>query len=70
MKKLIIANTVIGDKELQALARERVVAVFNHLITKGNVPVERIFQKNDDVYKAPEKSNSNRSRVEITAIAQ
>lgn len=70
MKKLIIANTVIGDKELQALARERVVAVFNHLITKGNVPVERIFQKNDDIYKVPEKSNSNRTRVEITAIVQ
>lgn len=70
MKKLIITNTVIGEPELQTLARERVVAITNHLVSKGNVPAERIFQKNDDIFKAPEKEAIVRSRVELNAIAQ
>lgn len=68
MKKLIITNTVVGDAELTNLAHERVVAVKNFLITKGNVPAERMFQKNDNIFKAPEKETSSRSRVELNAI--
>ena len=70
MKKLIIANTVVGDNELQHLARERSAAVMNHMITKGGLPPERLFQKNDDIYKAPEKDTISRNRVEFNAIAQ
>lgn len=70
MKKLIITNMVIGEPELQTLAKERAVAVGNHLVTKGTVPAERIFQKNDDIFKAPEKDTTARSRVELNAIAQ
>ncbi|HEX9023687.1 MAG TPA: DUF748 domain-containing protein, partial [Geobacteraceae bacterium] len=70
MRKLIIANTVVGKPELQALAHERVVAVMDYLVKKGNVPAERVFQRNDDVFKAPEKETVTRSRVELNAIAQ
>jgi len=70
MKKLIITNMVIGEPELQTLARERVVAISNYLVNKGNVPIERIFQKNDDIFKAPEKETNAGSRVELNAIAQ
>ena len=70
MKKLIIANTVVGEPELQTLARERAVAVTNHLVGKGSVPTERIFQKNDNIFKAPEKDTQTKSRVELNAIAQ
>jgi hypothetical protein len=70
MKKLIITNTVVGEPELQLLARERVVAVLNYLVRKGNIPAERVFQKNDDLFKAPEKETASRSRVELNAIAQ
>ncbi|QEM68097.1 DUF748 domain-containing protein [Geobacter sp. FeAm09] len=70
MKKLIIANTVIGEPELKKLAHERVVAVMNYLVAKGHVPAERVFQKNDDLFKAPEKETTSRSRVELNAIAQ
>jgi len=70
MKKLIIANMVIGEPELQTLARERVAAVSNHLVNKGTVPAERVFQKNDDIFKAPEKDTQAKSRVELNAIAQ
>lgn len=70
MKKLIITNTVIGEPELQTLARERVVAITNYLVSKGKVPAERIFQKNDDIFKAPEKETTSKSRVELNAIVQ
>ncbi len=69
MKKLMIANTVVGEPELQNLARERVLAVKNHLVLKGNIPPERVFEKNDNVFKAPEKESTPRSRVELNAIA-
>jgi hypothetical protein len=70
MKKLIIANTVIGEPELNTLAHERVVAVMDYLVTKEHLPAERVFQKNDDPFKAPEKESISHSRVELNAIAQ
>jgi outer membrane protein OmpA-like peptidoglycan-associated protein len=70
MKKLIIANTAVGKNELQSLARERAVSVMNHLISRGGLPPERLFQKNEDIYKAPEKDTTNQGRVEFNAIAQ
>ncbi|HEY3307441.1 MAG TPA: DUF748 domain-containing protein [Desulfuromonadaceae bacterium] len=70
MKKLIIANTLVGENELQSLARERAANVMNFLVNKGALPPERLFQKNDDINKAPEKDNISRSRVEFNAIAQ
>ncbi|MBK5273518.1 MAG: DUF748 domain-containing protein [Desulfuromonadales bacterium] len=70
MKKLIITNTVIGEPELQTLTRDRVAAIIDYLVTQGKVPAERIFQKNDDIFKAPEKGDAAKSRVELGAIAQ
>lgn len=70
MRKLIIANTVVGETEFQGLARERATAVMDFLVNKGGLPAERLFQKNDDIHKAPEKEGTVRSRVEFNAIAQ
>ncbi|MDD2273596.1 MAG: DUF748 domain-containing protein [Desulfuromonadaceae bacterium] len=70
MKKLIIANTEVGENELRSLARERTAAVMNYMVTTGGLPPERLFQKNDDIYKAAEKDTVSRSRVEFNAIAQ
>ncbi len=70
MNKLIITHINVGKPELQALAHERVVAVMNYLVRKGNIPAERIFQRDDDVFKAPEKESISRSRVELNAIVQ
>ncbi len=69
MKKLIITNTVVGVTELTTLAQERVVAVKNFLIANGNIPAERVFQENENIFKAPEKETVSRSRVELGAIA-
>ncbi len=70
MRKLIITNTVVSETELQKLARDRATAVMNFLVKKGGLPPERLFQKNDDIHKAPEKEGTPRSRVEFNAIAQ
>ncbi len=70
MSKLIIANTVIGEGELQTLARERSRAVLDYLIQKGSVESGRIFQKNDDIFKLPVQDKTARSRVEVNALAQ
>ncbi|GFO62903.1 DUF748 domain-containing protein [Geomonas paludis] len=70
MKKLIVANTVVGENELQSLARERSANVINYLVTKGGLPPEKLFQASDNIYQAPEKESATRSRVEFNAIAR
>jgi len=71
MSKLIIANTVIGESELQMLARERSRAVLDYLVMKGGVESGRIFQKNDDIFKkTPGQDKAARSRVELNALAK
>lgn len=70
MRKLIIANTVVGEPEFQKLARERATAVMDFLVKQGGLPAERLFQRNDDIHKSPEKEGTVRSRVEFNAIAQ
>ena len=61
---------MVADNELLALARERTTAVMSYLATKGGLAPERLFQKNENIYKAPEKSGAERTRVEFNAIVQ
>jgi uncharacterized protein involved in outer membrane biogenesis len=68
MVKLILANTKVDRNELEDLARERANAVRDFLIGKGNVAAERIFEKNDDIFKPPAKSDAPQSRVELNAL--
>ena len=70
MKKLIIVNIIIGEHELRTLARERVSTITNYLVHTGGIPAERLFQNDDDIFKAPEKGSISRSRVEVAAIVQ
>ncbi|ACM19615.1 DUF748 repeat protein [Geotalea daltonii FRC-32] len=70
MKKLILANTLIGDPQLQALSRERVAAVRTLLISEGNLPPERIFEKGGDMLHPPEKKGQPLSRVEFGVNVQ
>ncbi|MBT0666318.1 DUF748 domain-containing protein [Geobacter pelophilus] len=65
MKKLILTHLPAGDKELQALARERAVAVQSFLRDKGGMPRERLFLKQDDPFKPAEKKEQSPSRVEF-----
>lgn len=70
MRKLIFANTSIGEQELQQLAAQRAAAVHQYLITKGGMDSKRLFQKRDDIYKTPKQEKGMASRVELNPIAQ
>jgi len=69
MKKLIIANTVVNDANLQSLAQERSAKVMAYLVKRDGITAERVFLKKDNIYKSPEKSDQSRSRVDLNAIA-
>ena len=70
MKKLILANTVVGDETLKTLARERGTVVRNFLVKEGNLPPERIFEKSGDIFKPPDSEGVRGSRVEFGASMQ
>lgn len=67
MKKLILANTVVGEAQLKTLAAERAGAVKTFLVEKGKVDPARIFIKSGDIYKAPTEEGTVASRVEFGA---
>lgn len=69
MKKLIIANTKVGDQELQKLAAQRAAAVQQYLIKQGKMESQRLFQKKDDIMKLPKQDGNPASRVELNPIA-
>lgn len=67
MKKLIFANTIVGDAELRKLAEERASVVKNFLTEEGKLTQEKVFLKSGDVYKAPTEKGKPASRVEFGA---
>ncbi len=69
MRKLILANTKVGDAELKALAAERVGVVKALLAGPGKVDPARLFLRADDIYKAPEDKRGA-ARVEFGAAVQ
>ncbi len=69
MRKLILANTKVGDTELKALAAERVGVVKALLAGPGKVDPARLFLRADDIYKAPEDKRGA-ARVEFGAAVQ
>jgi flagellar motor protein MotB len=67
MKKLIITHTVVGENEMQSLARERAETVKAFLQKEGGIHAERLFEKSADIYKPNAKEGSSASRVEFGA---
>jgi len=63
MEKLILANTPAGEEEMLALAEARVRVVHEYLVQVEKLPVERIFLKQDDIYKKPNEKGASGSRV-------
>ncbi len=70
MKKLIFANTIVGDAELKKLAAERAAVVRNFLTEQGKVNQEKVFLKSGDIYKAPADKGKSASRVEFGALVK
>lgn len=70
MKKLIFANTFVGDKQLQELAHDRAAMVSSFLVGQGKMDSARVFQKSGNIYRAPEKGGEPGSRVEFGVAAE
>ncbi|MDD2337859.1 MAG: DUF748 domain-containing protein [Geobacteraceae bacterium] len=70
MKKLIFANTIVGNAELKKLAEERAAVVRNFLTEQGKVNQERVFLKTGDIYKEPAEKGKSASRVEFGALVK
>ena len=70
MRKLILTHTVVGNEELQNLARDRAVAVRNFLVAEGKLPPERIFEKKGEMFKSPAREGESASRVEFGVAVQ
>jgi uncharacterized protein involved in outer membrane biogenesis len=69
MRKLILANTEVGETELKALAWGRGAAVRSFLVETEGVPSERIFQKQVDVFQPAEGAGIGGNRVEFGVAA-
>lgn len=67
MRKLILANTVAGEKELRGLADERAAVVKGFLVEQGKVEPARLFLKAEDIFKTPAREGTPASRVEFGA---
>ncbi|RII26316.1 MAG: flagellar motor protein MotB [Geobacter sp.] len=65
MKKLILANTVVGEQQLRSLAEARAAGVKAFLVNQGKMDSARVFQKSGDMYRAPARGGEPVSRVEF-----
>jgi hypothetical protein len=70
MKKLILANTVVGEQQLRSLAEARAAGVRAFLVKQGKVDSARVVQKSGDIYRAPAKEGEPGSRVEFEAAVE
>lgn len=70
MKKLILANTAVGEQQLQGLAEARAAGVRAFVVEKGGADSARVFQKSGDIYKTPTKEKEPGSRVEFGFAAE
>jgi len=70
MEKLIITNTPAGDDEMQNLADARGRAVHEYLLQVAKLPVERVFLKQDDIYRPPDEKDASGSRVGFGATVE
>jgi len=64
MEKLLLANIIVGETQLQKLAKARAIAVRSALIKANNSIKQRLYLKSTDITK-PHEDGFN-SRVEFT----
>ncbi len=70
MKKLILANTSVGEQQLRGLARERAVTVMDFLLKEGKLPQDRLFEKSGDPFAPPAKDDKTGGRVEFGVVVK
>jgi hypothetical protein len=65
MKKLILANTVVGEQQMRSLAEARATAVKAFLVKQGGIPAARVIQTSGDIYRTSAQGGASGSRVEL-----
>ncbi|MEA3544418.1 MAG: DUF748 domain-containing protein, partial [Thermodesulfobacteriota bacterium] len=63
MEKLLLANIMVDEKQLQELAKTRAMTVRDALVTTNETIKSRLFLKKTDIYQPPK--NGAASRVEF-----
>jgi outer membrane protein OmpA-like peptidoglycan-associated protein len=66
MEKLMMANTVVTDDDLAALASRRAEAVRDWLVHQGQVPRERLFIVGGAAGQAPAADQASPARVDFS----
>ena len=64
MEKLLLSNVIVGENELQELAKQRAMSARDALTTNNEELKARIFLKKTDIYQPPKKPGSQ-GRVEF-----
>ncbi len=70
MKKLILANTVVGERQMRNLAEARAARVRSFLVQQGNIDSTQVSLKSVDMYGAPKNGGESGSRVEFRIAAK
>ena len=65
MRKLILANTVVGERQMRDLADARAAGVRTFLLEKGGLAPARVSQKSGDIFRGAQKEGEPGSRVEF-----
>jgi hypothetical protein len=65
LKKLILANTAVGERQMRDLADARAAGVRTFLVGKGGLASARVSQKSGDIFRAAPKQGEPGSRVEF-----
>ncbi len=67
MEKLLLANILADDEQLQQLSNKRAMAVRNALYAASEAIKEQIFLKNVDIYQKPEAGVASRVDFNISS---
>jgi hypothetical protein len=67
MEKLLLANILAGEEQVQELARERAFAVRDALVATNEEIKARIFLKTPDIYQPPKEGPASRVEFNISA---
>jgi len=65
MKKLILANTVVGEQQMRSLAEARAAGVKAFLVKQGGIAPARVIQTRGDIYRTSAQGGASGSRVEL-----
>ena len=67
MEKLLLANILAGEEQIQELAKSRAMAVRDALAAANEAIKPRLFLKKEDIYQPPKEGPASRVEFNITS---